>query len=162
MFCRVWPEFPDLFCSNGIFQLLEGARKRALLEVSPLILFLAFFGSRSGSWTALLGSKGCEATLQTGSAGPRHQTLAGIGVDQAVHLAQLDDFLLIVGFADGGAELLDCGAQGSTILAVSHILLLAGDQPLLTTFMVWHLNKPPFGTHRRGNLIGIRDNVKGT
>ena len=151
-----------VFCSEGFFQLLEGARKRALLEASPLILFVAFFDSRTGSLAALLGSKGSEATLQAGCTGPRHQSLAGIGVDQAVHLAQLDDFLLIVGFADVGTELLDRGAHGSTVLAVSHITFLAGDQPLLTTFMVWHLNKPPFGTHRRGNLIGIRDNVKGT
>ncbi len=139
-----------------------GVRKRALLEASPLILFLTYLDSWSGSSRALLGDSSREATLQTGSTGPRHQTLTGVGVDQAVHLTQFDDFLLIVCFTNGGAELLESGTHGSTVLAVAYVSLLGRDQAFLTTFMVWHLTKPPFGTFRRGNLIGMWDNVKGS
>ncbi len=118
---------------------LIGARKRALLEASPLILFLALVCSRPGSSSALLCDSSREATLQTGSTGPRHQTLAGIGVDHAVHLTQFDDLLLIGCFTNGGAELLESSTHGSTVLAVAHVALLARDQAFLTTFMVWHL-----------------------
>jgi len=111
---------------------MTGARKRALPGGSPLILL-------STDSKVLLGYSSSEATLETCSAGTRHQTLAGVYVDQAVHLAQFDDFLLIGCFINGGPELLESGAHGSTVLAVALVALFARNQAFLTTFMVWHL-----------------------
>lgn len=122
---------------------LSGARKRAPLEASPLNLFLT-------DPKPLLGYSSSKAAFQTSSTSPGHQSLTGIGVNQTVHFAQFNCFFFIRCLANGGAELLDGCSHGSTVLAVAYITLLARDQAFLTTFIVWQLTKPPFGTTGAG------------